>query len=289
MGILRIKTLNFWYLKIILLIPILSVSCTSANIVGVESTSTASKQEDAGGAIKKKDKKQESSQDSTLNDGDTIVSESDADAIIAEAKEVIEACQGEENELLESNIFFAERVDCSFANAPTAPPVITPGNLPRVQGQLQARESQSQVVSLPDGAIICGMTITSRQDEIQYDDFLAIKLQNYLLMVSNDELLEFMPSTAGVYTWDFNAIKNKPYGFEGGRYCLQDSRCQFPGHDRAGEVAFAVGTNAVATMSAKIKGQSDLNFTVTATGDNDDEDCWHTDIDLDVAIEYVIK
>jgi hypothetical protein len=30
-----------------------------------------------------------------------------------------------------------------------------------------------------------------------------------------------------------------------------------------------------------------LNFALVATGDNDDQDCWHTELNLDFTLQYV--
>lgn len=276
---------------LMIMIVTTSISCSSANIVGIESTAPAT--EEAPAAANAEPNKENAVQKVKETAPPTRplpkpMPSFDGDVAINTPQQVIDLCKNSDVKTSTHSLFFPERVDCTWTGE-TPVGNLTPGNLGRVQGQLQARESQTETVSLPEGAVICGMNISSQQDEIRYDDFLAIKLENYLLMISNSELLRDMPMNQGVYTWDFDAIKMKPYGFEGGRYCLSDSKCSFPGHDTAGEVEFMVGTDAIAAVSAKIPNQTKLDFTITATGDNDDEDCWHTDIGLDVAIEYAIK
>ena len=203
----------------------------------------------------------------------------------------MDVCERYEQLTLEQGVFFPERVDCSFKSIFHHENTdITPGNLCRKDRYLQAREWQTVDVELPDNAVICGMEIVSRQDQIQYDDFLIFTIEDYILMLSNTDLLRHMPRMDGAYVWDFEAIKGKKYGFNGGRYCLgNNSTCAFPGHDKQGSVNFSVDTEALAPISAKLQGKSSYSFSAIATGDNNDEDCWHTDLELDVKIRYVLK
>ena len=213
-------------------------------------------------------------------------------------EEIIDICERYELLSLEQELFYPERMDCSFKpkrhhrhhyHSDTLDD-LTEGNLHRKDRYLQAREWQTRQVELPENAVICGMEIVSKQDQIQYDDFLIFTIDDRILMLSNNELLRKMPKKDGVYHWDFDAIKGRKYGFDGDRYCLgNDSSCIFPGHDKQGSVNFSVGTSAIAAVSASLQGQTTYNFSAIATGDNDDEDCWHTDLELDVKIRYVLK
>ena len=164
------------------------------------------------------------------------------------------------------------------------------GNLCAKQAHLQAQAIQSKSLQLPQNAVLCALEIESSSQEIQYDDFLIFTLDDYLLMLSNDKLLRKMPKKNGLYVWDFEEIKGREYGFEGDRHCLGDSSsCVLPGHDRPGPVNFSVDTESLVKLSDQMKGQQNYRFDVIATGDNDRGDCWHTDLNLNVKIKYVVK
>ncbi|MFK7825412.1 MAG: hypothetical protein AB8G05_14760 [Oligoflexales bacterium] len=214
-------------------------------------------------------------------------------------EEIIDLCANSNLIVHQQRLFYEERKECSFAKGSQL--ALTThyedtcnysgkGNLCAKQAHLQAQAIQSKSIELPKNAVLCSLEVESSSQKIQYDDFLIFTLDDYLLMLSNDELLRKMPKKDGLYIWSFEKIKGKRYGFEGNRHCLgDDSSCMLPGHDQPGPVNFSVDTESLAKLSQKMQGKEAYRFDVIATGDNDWGDCWHTDLNLKVKIKYAIK
>lgn len=218
-------------------------------------------------------------------------------------KEVLDLCTASTHLKLVQPAKFEEKTNCNFASAKDANDAATPGNLERLNGHLMARESTEKAINLPDGAVICSLSLKSQQNDFRYDDFLVISLNKYALVISNDYLMGCDPANPDkclqkdekdLWTWDFDRIKGRPFDFEGKPWCFgsdspEDVRCTFPGHDKSGAVDFYLGTKAVVKLSAKLKDEKNLGLSVTATGDNDDGDCEHKELNLDLDIGYVMK
>jgi hypothetical protein len=193
---------------------------------------------------------------------------------------------------LTRDLYYPERENCLFSQDPNKPNEY--GNLCRREGYLQARFVQSQSLQLPVGSIVCGLNLEATTQELQYDDFIAITIdmgaRQYLLMASNNYLLRHMPLVQGdVYLWDFEAVRGQPYEFEGGRFCIGGTGiCEFPPHDKRGHVSYKASANSIATLSAHLSASNDFKVSLIATGDNDDGDCWHTPLNLNATVTYVV-
>jgi hypothetical protein len=103
-----------------------------------------------------------------------------------------------------------------------------------------------------------------------------------------------------VYLWNFADVRGKTrdpdelggrFFFDGDRYCLggDETTCIFPDHDTEGNVDFRVGASGIAAVSGRLAGLQNYDFSVIVTGDNDDFNCFHNGLDLNVTVDYVIK
>ena len=75
----------------------------------------------------------------------------------------------------------------------------------------------------------------------------------------------------------------------GKQYCLGDLECMVPGHDVQGQFSLKIDMTDIPSFSEKLSESADLQFEVITTGDNDDGDCDHSDLNLNVTIQYVSK
>lgn len=188
--------------------------------------------------------------------------------------------QGTQKTLVQK-IRFPETRNCRFGTA---------GNLERKDAFLQAMEAQTTAITLPGKAQLCGVSVNSEVSTIQYDDFMVLTLNGYVLLSSNTAMLNGLEgSAATAYKWDFSRIRGVPVDFNSPSYCMGSaaSICTIPVTDTQGQFQFKVDPTSLIHLADQVVENHTLNFALVATGDNDDRDCWHTDLSLDFTLTYV--
>ncbi|HYX34941.1 MAG TPA: hypothetical protein VE954_17740 [Oligoflexus sp.] len=191
------------------------------------------------------------------------------------------ACSQGTKKTLTQKIRFPETANCRFGTA---------GNLGRKNFYLQAMEAQTTSITLPGKAQLCGVSVNSAVSTIQYDDFMILTLNGYVLLSSNAKILEGLEGTAGTaYKWDFNRIRGVPVDFDSASYCMgtDASICTVPVTDTSGQFQVQVDPTSLIHLADQVVENHTLNFALVATGDNDDLDCWHTELNLDFTLQYV--
>ena len=204
------------------------------------------------------------------------------DAGIVDIATLEAACEtATELKTLNSKLIFPERQDCSFGQN---------GNLERRDAFVQAQETQNQSIALEGKSIICDMSIRSEPNaQIHYDDFIFLTIANQVIFGSNSQVTNYLDRKENVYQWDFEKIKGQAINnFEAPYYCLAGVRnCVLPPHDQAGPISIRLATKDVAPIAFEVVGKSKIDANLISTGDNDDEDCFHSELDLDVEISYL--
>lgn len=160
------------------------------------------------------------------------------------------------------------------------------GNLSRRQGFVRARREESLKINLPENTAICEFKVKSVNQDLRYDDFMFLALNNFLLVGSSGTLVEELDTNGPLLEWNFNNIIDKPADFldsvEG--YCLGGSgECTIPGHDDEGPMEINFNSEEIFELSSRISEDPALDFNLITTGDNDN-DCFHTDFTLDIDI-----
>jgi hypothetical protein len=190
-------------------------------------------------------------------------------------------CNQGSKKTLTQKIRFPETRNCRFGSA---------GNLARKDGHLQAMEAQTTSITLPGKAQLCGVSVDSQISTIQYDDFMILTLNGYVLLSSNSQILEGLEGSAETaYKWDFNRIRGIPVDFNSPSYCMgaDSALCTVPVTDTPGQFHFKVDPTSLIHLADQVVENHTLNFALVATGDNDDRDCWHTELNLDFTLQYV--
>jgi hypothetical protein len=175
---------------------------------------------------------------------------------------------------------FPERKNCSFDSSP---------NLSRRDAFNQASETSPGILNLPAGTI-CDLGIRSPANaQLQYDDFLILTIAGQAVFVSNSGLTEYLVKQQNIYYWDFSKIVGQPIrNFNAPSYCLgAGSNCVLPGHDQRGAVMLNLTSKEIAPIALSIEGKTTAEMNLIATGDNDDEDCFHSALELTVEYKYL--
>ncbi len=190
-------------------------------------------------------------------------------------------CSAGTKKTLTQKIRFPETTNCRFGSA---------GNLGRRDAYLQAMEAQTTSITLPGKAQLCGVSVTSAVSTIQYDDFMILTLNGYVLLSSNADILKGLEGGANTaYKWDFSRIRGTPVDFDSPAYCMGSgsSVCTVPVTDTPGQFQMKVDPTSLIHLADQVVENHTLNFALVATGDNDDLDCWHTELNLDFTLQYV--
>jgi hypothetical protein len=190
-------------------------------------------------------------------------------------------CSQGTKKTLTQKIRFPETTNCRFGTA---------GNLGRRDAYLQAMEAQTTAITLPGKAQLCGVSVTSAVSTIQYDDFMILTLNGYVLLSSNADILKGLEgSSSTAYKWDFSRIRGVPVDFDSPSYCMgsDSSVCTIPVTDTPGQFQMKVDPTSLIHLADQVVENHTLNFALVATGDNDDQDCWHTELNLDFTLQYV--
>ena len=95
----------------------------------------------------------------------------------------------------------------------------------------------------------------------------------------------FSRDSLGFYTYSWGKIKGKSHHDHQGRYCLGE--CQLPEEHARGPIALNIDEENIQSLSLDLRQQGSFDVQVITTGDNDDSDCSHTGIQLEVEINYV--
>jgi hypothetical protein len=176
------------------------------------------------------------------------------------------------------------------------------GNLSIKDGWLRAREENTYSVPVPANSIVCGVNLTSETDQIHFDDFFAVRMDQYIVAASKVLSNALEQDADGHYIWDWERIRGDGSSATGtamadlGKYC-GTGECDLPKHDQSGsfEINVALDGNDDASneqnaaLFAKLSELSAIDLTATATGDNDDDDCYHSGGDFSFDIYYVEK
>lgn len=166
------------------------------------------------------------------------------------------------------------------------------GNLARRNAYLQAAEAQSSSIQLPANAQLCSMSLASQSSTLHYDDFIILTLNGYVLLSSNQKLTQnLLGSAQTAFQWDFSRVRGKAVDFDSPAYCLgsSGSACQVPVTDVPGQFRLDMNPQTLLNLADRVYGQQNLNFSLIATGDNDDLDCFHTDMTLEFTLQYTQK
>ncbi len=201
---------------------------------------------------------------------------------IVDAQTLNEAClKATSIKKISRSLAYNARQDCNFGVAP---------NLNAKDAFIQAYEISEGNISIPDGAVICNLSLQSEPNaQIHYDDFIFLAIEDQVIFGSNIEVTKRLDQKSSIYQWDWSKIAGTSIdSFEANYYCLgNQASCVLPPHDTAGPISLQLDSQDIAPLALAVAGKSQLQANLIATGDNDNEDCMHTDLNLAVEIEYI--
>ncbi|SMF30911.1 hypothetical protein [Pseudobacteriovorax antillogorgiicola] len=202
---------------------------------------------------------------------------------IVDAETLNERCRASDNTLesYDTQLTFPARIGCSFGTDP---------NLEPKDQYLQAREVTSQPINGPSKGVICNIRVqTPTNAEVRFDDYLFITVADIVVIGSNTQASSYLPQSQGFYKWDFGVLRgNNVSNIQDSPYCLGGSdACVVPPHDQQGPLNISMESTNVAPLAYGLAGWKTFDVKVIATGDNDETDCQHSQIDLTVSVDFI--
>ncbi len=200
-------------------------------------------------------------------------------------------------------------------------------NLSRVDRKVRARREQFKKLDLSENAIICDMSFSFPEQEMEFDDEIFLLFDKIILTASID-YNDLFESKSNMFFYDFKKILDAPYKQSKVHYCLGEDQqlgsCSMPFTQTTGpmnlkydptlvrRVAIESGFTFEEEEEEEEGKQSDLKlsshddhkndkndkddgvdernghgFTFVTIGDNNSSDCRHKDFSFSVDIKYV--
>ena len=176
-------------------------------------------------------------------------------------------------------LYFPARSGCAFSEDP---------NLDPRNEHIQARVEESESVDLPLGASVCGLTMASDERDLQFDDHLAILLDDVVLVSGGSGLaLEDHPVVDGLPRFDWTDVRGRPFSDRYAPYqCLGESTCSVPATERSGALTVDIDEATMTLVAHRLPNPTQFQVRLLTFGDNDGGDCAHTDLTVQLAVRY---
>ncbi len=164
-------------------------------------------------------------------------------------------------------------------------------NLSRRPEFIRARTEQFQLLKLDPKAIVCKMEVVFDTQNVSFKDELVLAYSGVVLASSKDFSSRF-PKKYGMSMYSWPALVSSPYNKgEDSRFCAgkesSEGSCQIPASETPGNL----NMNFADSLFQRIEAYTTPDcrgFTLVTTGDNDENDCRHSDIGFKVKVQYVM-
>ena len=189
-------------------------------------------------------------------------------------EQVIARCNNKKPKTLTKVIEYPPREGCNWGIGE---------NNKKNNGYLSAMEIQTSTIQLPKDSIICNISLASREEFIQYDDHIALVMDDFQLMVSFDNS-KYYDTNDRLLKWDWLKVRNTRTD-DDTIYCA--GQCTLPKTQQKGIVSIKMNSKNIAELATAIQAKKSVEMQMISIGDNDDKDCSHSGLTLDVEVEYV--
>ncbi len=168
------------------------------------------------------------------------------------------------------------------------------GNLDPVDGIITARLEETKELSLQPGETLCSLSVSAQEDFLIFDDELFLTL-NDAVMLSSYDYSDRFNSENGLFIYNWNQLTqayNPGPNDDPNPYCLgeadaQGSSCNVPQTTTVGRFSMSIGGDAAARLATRVKEQERATLGLIISGDDEDTDCKHSKITLNVTLETV--
>lgn len=162
----------------------------------------------------------------------------------------------------------------------------TNGNLPALNNWFQARREQVRPITLPAGAVLCGVEFTAASKYFLYDDSMYL-LFNDVIVAGSHNVMPFVQDGT-IYRWDWARLRGQRHDRYGKKpkYCIPGALCTIPASERVGSLAIQVSPDLAYFLSGQAIAQGRLEITTVVTGDREFTDCKHNGLNINAVVRW---
>lgn len=165
------------------------------------------------------------------------------------------------------------------------------GNLEPRNEFNQARVEEYRSIRLPEGAVVCELSLASQEQGVFFDDHLTMTLNDVVLVGGGSGyVFEDLELVDGLPVYEWSALAGSPFAERYAPYdCLggTESVCQVPRTEETAAFNVEIAPPAMARLTSVLEGADSLRFGVITFGDDDGGDCAHSAVTLDVDLSYL--
>ncbi len=196
--------------------------------------------------------------------------------------EITELCAAGSLQTISFDVFIDERDGCSWGEE---------GNVEEDQGAYTAREADIRSIEGMENTVVCSLDFDFNGDFTYEDDFFltwndAILLSNRGLVI--EEFSEWMRYP--LFAWDDIVELEIPTSQSFTPFCAGEDEgnasCEVPrkrnNGNWEGDLEYDVDLIVVHELAFRAQSLGGLDIGLVTTGDNDEEDCSHSELDLEV-------
>ena len=216
-------------------------------------------------------------QDNDLGANDNPHEELDVETDISSSEQILKRCDSGEPETKKQLLNFPATQGCPFGLG---------DNLDTDNGTITARVEQTVNFAMPDKAVICGISLRSTTSSIEYDDFVYLLLDKFVLAGDSGHYATLLEKEDGIPVWDWSRVRGASHESDTPTFCVAGV-CEMPGTEKLGKIDIRPDDKVVADIALELLNKKELEFTLISMGDNDSEDCQHTPFELEVTATYV--
>jgi hypothetical protein len=184
-------------------------------------------------------------------------------------------------EVLTVDLDFAAREDCPWG---------LDGNLEPLNERNRARVEELRDIVLPDGAQLCDLSIASSTADLLFDDHVTITLDDVVLVGGGYGYdVADLPVVGNLPRFAWTSLIDLPFRDRDAPYwCLgqPESVCVLPETELGGPLEVDLSDAATDDLMVAMAGRSTLPFRLVTFGDDDADDCAHTELTLQVEVAY---
>jgi len=160
-------------------------------------------------------------------------------------------------------------------------------NIAEDQAVLTARVEEFVLADVGVDTLLCSIDLDF-DGNWHYDDHFFLTWNGKVLASSDAGLVDefFTAGSFPIYAWD-DIVELQISGSSGDKFCAceedGDADCTIPsGGNNSGRMDIEFESNLQAELALDAWTQGQVEIGLITTGDNDDEDCGHSDLDLEL-------
>ena len=162
-------------------------------------------------------------------------------------------------------------------------------NLSPLQGFFRAQLVQNHKIEIEDLNTVCEFSFDFPSQDTQFDDEIFLLVDENIVMSSKNYNQHFSSVDSGKVKFNWLELRDQVYDASAvpEPYCFGQevgSVCEVPTTEILGPVSASFPESVL--NGFLVEGKNSFDLSLVTTGDNDDSDCLHSEVYLDIRVVY---